>query len=73
MEPFNYTSSYEDFLERMRVNLRDQNISEDIYSLLKKGFEKALNGQNIILSRQERVRSFQILSKEILSEAIDQF
>jgi len=57
----------------MRVNLRDQNISEDIYSLLKKGFEKALNGQNIILSRQERARSFQILSMEILSEAIDQF
>lgn len=73
MEPFNYTSSYEDFLRRMRVNLRDQNISEDIYSLLKKGFEKALNGQNIILSRQERARSFQILSMEILSEAIDQF
>ena len=73
MEPFNYTSSYEDFLRRMRVNLRDQNISEDIYTLLKKGFEKALNGQNIILSRQERARSFQILSMEILSEAIDQF
>lgn len=73
MEPFNYTSSYEDFLRRMRVNLRDQNISEDIYSLLKKGFEKALNGQNIILSRQERARSFQILSMEILSELTDQF
>lgn len=73
MEPFNYTSSYEDFLRRMRVNLRDQNISEDIYTLLKKGFEKALNGQNIILSRQERARSFQILSMEILSELTDQF
>ena len=72
MEPFNYTSSYEDFLAQMRKSLRDQNISEDIYSLLKKGFEKALNAQNIVLSRQERVRSFQILSKEILSEAIDQ-
>jgi len=73
VEPFNYTSSYEGFLRRMRVNLRDQNISEDIYSLLKKGFEKALNGQNIILSRQERARSFQILSMEILSELTDQF
>jgi len=73
MEPFNYSSSYEDFLARMRVNLRDQNISQDIYTLLKNGFEKALNVQNIILSRQERARSFQVLSKEILSELTDRF
>ncbi len=73
MEPFNYSSSYEDFLARMRVNLRDQNISQDIYTLLKNGFEKALNAQNIVLSRQERARSFQVLSREILSELTDRF
>jgi hypothetical protein len=73
VEPFNYSSSYEDFLARMRVNLRDQNVSQDIYTLLKNGFEKALNAQNIVLSRQERARSFQVLSKEILSELTDRF
>ena len=73
MEPFNYSSSYEDFLARMRVNLRDQNLSQDIYTRLKNGFEKALSAQNIVLSRQERARSFQILSMEILSELTNRF
>jgi len=72
MEPFNYGSSYEEFMLRMRKRLRDQNISEDILALLKSGFEKALNEQNVVLSRKERVRSFQILSKEMLAELTDQ-
>lgn len=72
MEQFNYSGSYEEFLARMRKNLRDQNISEDILALLKNGFEKALNGQNIVLSRKERVRTFQNLSKEMLADVMNQ-
>jgi hypothetical protein len=72
MEPFNYGSSYEEFMVRMRKRLRDQNVSEDILALLKSGFEKALNEQNVVLSRQERVRSFHTLSKEILAELTNQ-
>lgn len=72
MEQFNYSGSYEEFLARMRKNLRDQNISEDILALLKSGFEKALNGQNIVLSRKERVRTFQNLSKEMLADVMNQ-
>jgi hypothetical protein len=72
LEQFNYSGSYEEFLARMRKNLRDQNISEDILALLKSGFEKALNGQNIVLSRKERVRTFQNLSKEMLADVMNQ-
>jgi len=71
MQPVNYSNSYEEFLARMRMSLRDQNISEDIFSLLKNGIEKALNEQNVVLSRKERVLSFQTLSKEILAELIN--
>ena len=73
MQPFNYSSSYEEFLARLRKSLRDQNISEDILALLKNGFEKALNEQNVILSRPERVRVYHTVSKEILTQLLNQF
>ena len=40
MQPFNHSSSYEEFLAKLRRSLRDQGISESILSLLKNGFEK---------------------------------
>jgi hypothetical protein len=73
VQPFNYSSSYEEFLARLRKSLRDQNISEDILALLKNGFEKALNEQNVILSRPERVRVYHTVSKEILTQLLNQF
>jgi len=73
MQPFNYSSSYEDFLARLRKSLHNQNINENISSLLKNGFEKALSEQNIVLSRQGRVRAYHTVSKEILSEVSKQF
>jgi len=73
VQPFNYSSSYEEFLARLRKSLRDQNISEDILALLKNGFEKALNEQNVILSRPERVRAYYAISKEILTQLLNQF
>ena len=73
MQPFNYSSSYEEFLVRLRNSLRDQNINENLLSLLQNGFEKALNEQNIILSRKERVRAYHTASKEILTEVLKQF
>ena len=73
MQPFQYSSSYEEFLAKLRKSLRDQNTSEDILTLLKKGFEKALNEQNVVLSRQERVRAFHTVSKEVLTEVLKKF
>jgi len=73
MQPFNYSSSYEEFLARLRKSLRNQNVSENILSLLETGFEKALSEQNIVLSRPERVRAYHTVSKEILTEVLKQF
>jgi len=73
MQPFNYSSSYEEFLARLRKSLQNQNISENILSLLKSAFEKALNERNVVLSRQERVRAYHTVSKEILTELLKQF
>ena len=73
MQPFQYSGSYEEFLARLRQSLRDQNVREDILGLLKKGFEKNLNEQNVVLSRKERVRAYHTVSKEILTELLNQF
>jgi len=73
MQPFNHSGSYEEFLARLRKSLQNQNIDEEISSLLKNGFEKALGEQDIVLSRQERVRAYHTVSKEILAEVSKQF
>jgi len=73
MQPFNHSNSYEEFLAKLRKSLRDQNISEQILFLLKNGFEKGLNEQNVVLSRQERVRAYHAVSKELLAEVSKQF
>jgi hypothetical protein len=73
MQPFNHSGSYEEFLAKLRKSLQDQNVSENILSLLKNGFEKALNEQNVVLSRPERVRAYHTVSKEILAELMEQF
>ena len=73
MKPFNYSGSYEEFLARLRKSLQNQNINEEISTLLKNGFEKALGEQNVVLSRQERVRAYHTVSKEILTEVSKQF
>ena len=73
MQPFNYSNSYDDFLEKLRKSLQDQNISENVLSLLKNGFEKSLYEQDIILSRKDRVRAYHTVSKEILAELMSQF
>ena len=73
MQPFNYSSSYEEFLARLRKSLSNQNVSENLLSILQNGFEKALNEQNIVLSRKERVRAYHAVSKEILTEVMKQF
>ena len=73
MQPFHFSGSYEEFLARLRKSMGDQNIREDILNLLKNGFEKTLNEQNVVLSRKERVQSFQTVSIEILTELLNQF
>ena len=73
MQPFNYSGSYDEFLARLRKSLQAQNISEEIMNLLKNGFEKTLNEQNVVLSRKDRVRAYHTVSKEILTELLKQF
>jgi len=73
MQPFNYSKSYDDFLAKLRKSLQDQNISENILTLLKNGFEKTLHEQNIVLSRKDRVQAYHTVSKEILAELMNQF
>jgi len=73
MQPFNYSGSYEEFLARLRKSLQNQDIDKEILSLLKNGFEEALGEQNVVLSRQERIRAYHTVSKEILTEVSKQF
>ena len=67
-----YSNSYDKILVRMRRNLRQQNVSEDISKLLENAFSKALDEENIVLSRPDRVRLYKDVLKEVLAELLDQ-
>jgi len=67
-----YSNSYDKILARMRRNLREQNVSEDILKLLGNAFIKALDAENIVLPRPDRVRLHREVLKEVLTELLDQ-
>ena len=65
-------SSYVNLRERVLNNLRDQNISKDILVLLENAFGKTLSEKKIVLSKAERRRLFRQVSKELLTELLEQ-
>ncbi len=72
MQPPPYGSSYEQLLVRLRAQVRDQNIDEEILGLLRAALEKALKAQNVVLSGPEIERLSQIVTKEVLNKIMEQ-
>ncbi len=65
-------SSYEELLIQIRKQIRDQNLNEQILTLLRDALEEALKAQNVVLSRPEIERLSQMITKEVLSKVIEQ-
>ena len=72
MQPSPYGSSYEQLLAQVRNHLRDQEVGEEVFSLLQNASKKALAAQNIVLSPKEKDRLFQTVQKEILNDLLSQ-
>jgi hypothetical protein len=65
-------SSYEELMTRIRKQVQDQKLSEEILKLLRDASEAALKAQGLVLSRPERERLSQTIMKEVLSEVMEQ-
>lgn len=69
--PFQNSNSYQDLLKRMTHNVQQNKVDEQMLIILQQVFEKELAKENIILSRPERTRLFQQITKVILTDMLE--
>lgn len=62
--------SYDDILKRMTQRMRENKLDDQIFGLLQQAFEKELSQGNLVLSRADRVRLFQQLTKAVLADVL---
>lgn len=67
------SGSYFDLRTRLRRKMQQDGMVKDkIRAALSATYEQALNDDNVVLSRPERVRLFRQLSEDILTELINE-
>ncbi len=64
------SGSYVDILKRMIQRVQYNKVDDQILEILQKVFEKELGKENIVLSRSERVRLYQQVTKTILTDVL---
>ncbi|MCB0196158.1 MAG: hypothetical protein KDJ65_29675 [Anaerolineae bacterium] len=62
--------SYDDILKQMTQRMQQKQVDNQIVTMLQQAFEKELTQGNLVLSRSERGRLFQQVSKTILRNVI---
>ena len=62
--------SYDDILKQMTQRIQQKQVDNQIVEMLQQVFEKELTQGNLVLSRSERGRLFQQVSKTILRNVI---
>jgi len=62
--------SYINLKQRILKNVQAANVNDQIFQLLQNAFENALNKENIVLSRPERVRLFSQTLRSVLEDMI---
>lgn len=67
---YQYSDSYDDLLKRMTQHAQQDEVDNQIFEMLKQFFEKEINKEHMVLSRPERVRLFQQVTKTILTDVI---
>ena len=70
---YQYSGSYDDLLKLMTRHAQQNEVDNQIFEILKQFFEKELGKENRPLSRPERIRLFQQVSKAILTDVLGKF
>jgi len=61
---------YVNLQKRMLKSVQDARVNDQIFSIVQKTFEKALLGQNILLSAPEKQRMLAQIMKQVLSDML---
>jgi hypothetical protein len=67
---YQYSGSYDDLLKLMTRRAQQNEVDNHIFEILRQFFEKELGKENRPLSRPERVRLFQEVTKAILADVL---
>lgn len=67
---YQYSGSYDDLLKLMTRHARKNEIDNKILEIVQQFFEKELSEEHMVLSRPERVRLFQQVTKAILTDVL---
>ncbi len=70
LNSYQYSNSYDDLLKLITQHAQQNGIDNQIIEILKQFFEKELSKENRPLSRPERTRLFQQVTKTILTDAL---
>ena len=63
-------SSYLNLKRRMLQKVQDSKVNDQIFEIVRKAFEDALNQENVVLSRPERMRLFSQILKSVLEDMV---
>ena len=62
--------AYANLHKRMLKHVQDARINDQIFNVVQKTFEKALIGENIVLSAPEKKRMLAQIMKQVLSDML---
>jgi hypothetical protein len=64
------SGNYVDLKKRMIQHVQSAKINDQIFQVVQRAFEDALNSENIVLSRPERKRLLSQILKDVLDDMI---
>jgi len=64
------SGSYVDLKKRILQRVQSAKINDQIFQVVQRAYENALNTENIVLSRPERTRMFSQILKDVLDDMI---
>lgn len=62
--------SYVDLKKRMLQRVQSSKVNDQIFKIVQEAYEDALNKENIVLSRPERMRMFSQILRSVLEDMI---
>lgn len=66
----NIPGSYVNLQKRMLQRVQTAKVNDQIFQVVQKAYEEALNQENVVLSRPERMRMFSQILKSVLEDMI---
>ncbi len=63
-------SDYSNLQKRLLQNVKASKVNDQIFQVVQNAFENALNRENIVLSRPERMRLFSQVLKSVLEDML---